>query len=91
MCVDFFLKDQKKKKLKRSQYLNNPNMAWKVPAKNVTVNTRLVYPMGSIAGSTRPGIMEDSSIETTATGPIAISLELPITAYIRGGTTLVSR
>jgi hypothetical protein len=33
---------------------------------------------------------EDNSIDTTATGPIAMSLELPITAYIRGGTILVS-
>lgn len=35
-------------------------------------------------------MVEDNSIDTTATGPIAISLELPIIAYINGGTTLVS-
>lgn len=29
-------------------------------------------------------------METTAAGPIAISLELPIRGYIRGGTILVS-
>ena len=30
------------------------------------------------------------SIETTATGPIAISLDTPKTAYTKGGTKLVS-
>lgn len=62
------------------QYLNNPNMAWKVPAKKVTVKTNFLYPLGSTTGSTTFGTMEDNSIETTATGPIAISLELPINA-----------
>jgi hypothetical protein len=31
-----------------------------------------------------------SNSDTTATGPMAISLELPIAAYIRGGTKLLS-
>lgn len=35
-------------------------------------------------------IIAESSSDTTATGPMAISRELPITAYINGGTTLVS-
>jgi hypothetical protein len=34
--------------------------------------------------------MEEMRREITATGPIAISRELPIIAYIKGGTTLVS-
>lgn len=34
--------------------------------------------------------MDESRSETTATGPMANSLELPIMEYIRGGTTLVS-
>ena len=34
--------------------------------------------------------MADKSSETTATGTIAISLEVPSIAYKNGGTTLVS-
>lgn len=61
-----------------------------MPVRNVTVKTNLWYVSGSTVGSTIFEIMEERRRETTATGPIAISLELPIIAYIRGGTTLVS-
>lgn len=71
-------------------HLNNPNSAWKIPVKKVTVKTILLYAVGSVVGSTTFEIVADKRSETTATGPIAISLELPIKAYIRGGTTLVS-
>lgn len=34
--------------------------------------------------------IDERRSETTATGPMANSLEVPIVEYIRGGTTLVS-
>lgn len=46
--------------------------------------------MGLASGSSNFWIIEDSNNETTATGPIAISLDVPMKAYISGGTTLVS-
>jgi len=70
--------------------LNTPKAAWNIPAKKVAVNTSFLYPFGSMAGSVNFSIIDDKRSDTTATGPIAISLELPIKAYIRGGTTLVS-
>lgn len=78
------------KKDEKFEDLNIPKSAWKVPVKKVTVKTVRRYAVGSAAGSTTLETIAESSNETTATGPIAISLELPITAYINGGTTLVS-
>lgn len=60
--------------------LSAPNIAWKAPAKKVTVKMIRRYNAGSAAGSTIFETMAERSSETTATGPIAISLELPIKA-----------
>lgn len=77
-----------KKKIKH--YLNNPKRAWNAPVKKVTVNTSLVYNTGSTTGFTTFETMADINNETTATGPIASSRDVPIVVYIKGGTTLVS-
>ena len=73
-------------------YLNRRNVDWKIPVKNVTVKT--VFPIGSriwsMFGSAILWAIDESKSDTMAIGPMAISLEVPITAYTRGGTTLVS-
>ena len=60
--------------------LRNPQADWNRPAKKVAVKTILLYAVGSTDGSTTFWTMEDRSREIAATGPIAISFELPITA-----------
>lgn len=60
-----------------------------IPAKKVAVKASCRYSslcFGSISFES----MVPSNRETTATGPMAISLELPIAAYISGGTKLLS-
>uniref|UniRef100_A0A2P2ILP2 Sulfate transporter n=1 Tax=Rhizophora mucronata TaxID=61149 RepID=A0A2P2ILP2_RHIMU len=39
------------RKSTRNPSLNNPNAAWKVPAKKVTVKTSFLYATGSATGS----------------------------------------
>lgn len=78
------------RKSTRNPNLNIPKEAWKIPAKKVVVRTSFLYPKGSVSGSISFVNIEDTRRDTTATGPIAISLDVPINAYINGGTTLVS-
>jgi hypothetical protein len=61
-----------------------------MPAKKVAVNARRRYSSLSLSWSASFCRSEPSRRETTATGPIAMSLELPIAAYINGGTKLES-
>ena len=71
-------------------YLKKPRAASVTPAKNVAVKASRRYSSGFVFGSTSARRRVPSSRETTATGPIAISLELPIHAYTNGGTKLES-
>lgn len=60
------------------------------PAKNVAVKASRRYSLGLVVGSISARSRVPKRSETTATGPIAISLELPINAYTNGGTKLES-
>ena len=60
------------------------------PAKKVAVKARRRYSAGLSSGSISARRRVPSKRETTATGPMAISLELPMNAYISGGTKLLS-
>lgn len=71
-------------------YLKNPSAAWVTPAKNVEVKARRRYSLGFVLGSISARSRVPKRSETTATGPIAISFELPIHAYTNGGTKLES-
>ena len=61
-----------------------------IPAKKVAVNANLRYSALFFSGSISLWSIVPRSKDTTATGPMAISLELPIKAYIKGGTKLES-
>ena len=76
--------------LQVATHLRNPSTAWVTPAKNVAVKASRVYSSWFFLGSNSFWRRVPSSSETTATGPMAISLELPIIAYIKGGTKLLS-
>jgi hypothetical protein len=71
-------------------YLRNPRVAWVIPAKKVAVKARRKYSSLFLVESTSFCRSEPSRRETTATGPIAISFELPMAAYINGGMKLES-
>ena len=58
------------------------------PAKKVAVKARRMY-LGS-SGSSSFRRRSPSKSDTTATGPMAMSLELPMKAYTSGGTKLLS-
>jgi len=60
------------------------------PAKNVEVKAKRRYSLGFVLGSISARSRVPNRSETTATGPIAISFELPIHAYTNGGTKLES-
>lgn len=49
-----------------------------MPAKKVAVNASLRYSIGFVVGSISLLRRDPSNSDTTATGPIAISLELPM-------------
>jgi hypothetical protein len=59
------------------------------PAKKVAVNARRRY-SGLLVSLISSESKVPSKSDTTATGPMAISLELPMKAYTRGATKLVS-
>lgn len=61
-------------------YLRIPRVACVIPAKKVAVKASLRYTSGLATGSTSSCRRVPSSSDTTATGPMAISLELPIKA-----------
>lgn len=61
-----------------------------IPAKKVAVKARRMYSSLFLTWSTSFCRSEPIKRETTATGPIAISLELPMAAYINGGMKLES-
>jgi hypothetical protein len=71
-------------------YLKTPRVACVIPAKNVAVKASLLYSVGCVLGSISFWSKVPNKRETTATGPIAMSRELPMTAYISGGTKLES-
>lgn len=60
------------------------------PAKKVAVKAKRRYSLGFVLGSISARSRVPKRSETTATGPIAISFELPIHAYTNGGTKLES-
>lgn len=51
-----------------------------MPAKKVAVNASLRYSTGCVVGSISLLTRDPSNNDTTATGPMAISLELPMKA-----------
>lgn len=71
-------------------YLKKPRVICIIPAKKVVVKASRRYSAGFAVGSISFRSIVPIRRETTATGPIAISLELPIKAYIIGGTKLES-
>lgn len=62
------------------KYLKNPSVNWVMPAKKVAVNARRRYSSASFTGSISFCRRLPSKRDTTATGPIAMSLELPMKA-----------
>ena len=61
-------------------YLKNPRVTWVIPAKKVAVNASRWYSVGCAVESISFWSKVPSNRDTTATGPMAISLELPIKA-----------
>lgn len=74
----------------QERYRKQPSANWVIPAKNVAVNARRWYSSFCTWGSNSFWSNVPSKRDTTATGPIAIYLKLPIRAYIKGGTKLLS-
>ena len=69
-------------------YLKIPRVAWVIPAKKVAVKASRRYSTAFVSGSISFLSKVPIKRETTATGPIAMSRELPMAAYIKGGTKL---
>lgn len=81
---------KKKKRRETNSHLSNPKEAWKRPAKKVEEKASWRNKRGSCVGDTSCLIIDPSIREAIETGPTARSLELPRTAYTKGGTKLES-
>lgn len=62
------------------KYLKKPSVNWVAPAKNVAVRQRCRKITGSFIGSTISRSKVPSRRDTIETGPMAMSLELPMKA-----------
>ena len=75
---------------RKMSYLKTPKAAWKTPVTKVVVKIKWRYKVGSSFGSTTVCMVWPISNDAAAIVPTAMCLELPKTAYTRGGTKLES-
>lgn len=71
-------------------HLKIPKQAWKAPVIKVVVKIKWRYSCGSVSGFATLDIVWPISSDAAAIVPTAMCLELPKTAYTRGGTKLES-
>ena len=62
------------------KYLKIPRVAWVIPAKKVAVKVSRRYSDACVVGSISFRSRVPNKRDTTATGPMAMSLELPMKA-----------
>ena len=74
----------------RSSYLRTPKIVCKIPVQNAVVKTKLRYNVGSSSGDTFSLMVEAISKDDAAMVPTARYLEVPNTAYTKGGIKLES-